>query len=692
MDPRVRGAGLVLFFLVVLAFCALPFGESGCVFTDSETTGEITFEAWHSECKKWTVQQDFLNCTRENVDVHSHSGSVILATDESRGPVEPEATVGVGYEYGWTEPGMLSYTIEDDRVPLSVPCEDSACDPPPPAVESSGNHSVGEYMSDEVMTTPDIPDETAGGDVPTPNVLPENEATGSNETAEPEVPDAEIAEGNNRDRPLVSCTAAGEVPEVTTLPLPGTLENATTLPILDEEETEGLTGFNESSPVRDEEEGDNPPVPQEPEVEGVDDGQAHGPSGPDFVGRDELVKAPVEVKAAGTWTHQAEVTITNPGALGLKDYQVKVEVPRKDEMREDFHDIRFTDSDGVLLPHWYDEHASSYNVKVFWVKTSYLPSGDSKIYLHYGNADAPDGNDGSKTFLFYDDFEDTTGFWEKWERVGGIDVGGETQDGNRVLAVKGTGYLTTINHNKDQWDDVAVRERIKLGGLWGHGGIIARYDGNDNHTLANMRLISYFGYNIYDIWISGCNGGNEWSNNKWYIAGEWLRWEWHTEELGLSGGRADLFADGDWIGSTTLPDDAPISGRTGLYANDITKQYRDEHIVRWYSPAYIYLSSGTLTSDIFDTGDASSKWDSLAWDADLHEGTEIKFWVRTSDSSFEQDNTTIPWEEATTPSPVSATALPHGRYLQWRATLSGTDETTTPVLKEVRVWYTPGGS
>ncbi|MFH1003352.1 MAG: hypothetical protein V1780_04330, partial [Chloroflexota bacterium] len=101
-----------------------------------------------------------------------------------------------------------------------------------------------------------------------------------------------------------------------------------------------------------------------------------------------------------------------------------------------------------------------------------------------------------------------------------------------------------------------------------------------------------------------------------------------------------------------------------------------------------YQSLGTLASAVYDTGEAGATWNQLAWDETLTSGTNISFQVRASDTAFAQDAATPVWINlGSADSPVIA-GLPSGRYLQWRATLSTSDNTHTPTLHEVRASYT----
>ena len=106
-----------------------------------------------------------------------------------------------------------------------------------------------------------------------------------------------------------------------------------------------------------------------------------------------------------------------------------------------------------------------------------------------------------------------------------------------------------------------------------------------------------------------------------------------------------------------------------------------------YSPGSSgYLPLGKLTSAVYDTGNSGSRWDSLSWDSTLVAGTNVTFEVRASDTPYTSTDLLPAWQQSGWPSPVNS-GLPTGRYIQWRATLLTTDTSGTPILSEVRVWY-----
>ncbi len=102
--------------------------------------------------------------------------------------------------------------------------------------------------------------------------------------------------------------------------------------------------------------------------------------------------------------------------------------------------------------------------------------------------------------------------------------------------------------------------------------------------------------------------------------------------------------------------------------------------------ASTYVSSATIASPVRDTGIPGARWDGLFWDETLPANTHITFEVRASDTLFTADNATLTWTPLGGTSPVTS-GLPSGRYMQWRATLTTSDTSVTPLLNDVRVYH-----
>ena len=100
-----------------------------------------------------------------------------------------------------------------------------------------------------------------------------------------------------------------------------------------------------------------------------------------------------------------------------------------------------------------------------------------------------------------------------------------------------------------------------------------------------------------------------------------------------------------------------------------------------------YVSSGISASQVLDTGVAGANWDALFWDETVEGGTtNITFEVRASNASFAKGDASPSWTSVGGTSPVTS-GLPSGRYMQWRATLTTSDTSKTPILHEVTIYH-----
>ena len=81
-------------------------------------------------------------------------------------------------------------------------------------------------------------------------------------------------------------------------------------------------------------------------------------------------------------------------------------------------------------------------------------------------------------------------------------------------------------------------------------------------------------------------------------------------------------------------------------------------------------------------------WGSIDWSAITPEGTSVSFEVRSSDDSEDMGD----WSAAiTSPGSLIPYLTSDDSYLQYRATLSTTDSTVTPVLENVVLTWTTTG-
>ena len=96
-----------------------------------------------------------------------------------------------------------------------------------------------------------------------------------------------------------------------------------------------------------------------------------------------------------------------------------------------------------------------------------------------------------------------------------------------------------------------------------------------------------------------------------------------------------------------------------------------------------YLAEGTLESKAHDTK-VVSRWGKLSWEGVTPEGTAISFTTRSGNTE-KPNGTWNNWSEELTVSEGSQITSPAARYIQWRAKLTTSEMSVTPVLKKVTV-------
>jgi hypothetical protein len=168
--------------------------------------------------------------------------------------------------------------------------------------------------------------------------------------------------------------------------------------------------------------------------------------------------------------------VTNADAVAYTNAVVKVTVPYDSDMQANFGDLRFTSANGTtLLSHWIERTTASTQA-VVWVEVpTLMASGDTSVFMYYGNALAPDASSGTTTFVAFDDFEDDSiseysgdtsmfnvGTALAYDRTYGLDAAGnensQTPDGiyrtdvtvSRGETLRYFHYITTTTGSTDE--------------------------------------------------------------------------------------------------------------------------------------------------------------------------------------------------------------------------------------------------
>ena len=110
-------------------------------------------------------------------------------------------------------------------------------------------------------------------------------------------------------------------------------------------------------------------------------------------------------------------------------------------VRDDFGDVRFTDTDGTTLLDYWIETLTSGVSAVIWIEIPSIPisPGSTNIYIYYDNASETTTSNGATTFpLLFDHFEGSA-LDSKWNKV--YNKGGTVTVANSIAYFAGTGVV-----------------------------------------------------------------------------------------------------------------------------------------------------------------------------------------------------------------------------------------------------------
>jgi len=120
------------------------------------------------------------------------------------------------------------------------------------------------------------------------------------------------------------------------------------------------------------------------------------------------------------YSSRKSITISNPTDSEITGYQIQVSLHQGSgtdsgsdmyldgNVQSDFDDIRFTEDDGTTMLDYWVESVSS-GVATVWIDVNSLQaSGNTKIYVYYGNSGADSQSNAETVFPFYENF-DTNG-------------------------------------------------------------------------------------------------------------------------------------------------------------------------------------------------------------------------------------------------------------------------------------------
>lgn len=117
----------------------------------------------------------------------------------------------------------------------------------------------------------------------------------------------------------------------------------------------------------------------------------------------------------GSWENRQPISVINYNYQALQDYQTRFDITYQESMSSTFDDIRFTNATGTeLMPYWIEYFEEGVKATI-WVKIDTIPPfGEGQFYMYFGNPTAENVSNPQETFIFFDDFEEDTG----WNMIG----------------------------------------------------------------------------------------------------------------------------------------------------------------------------------------------------------------------------------------------------------------------------------
>lgn len=222
-----------------------------------------------------------------------------------------------------------------------------------------------------------------------------------------------------------------------------------------------------------------------------------------------------------TWLYRKAVNITNSSGENLTDFQVSFTLDTASlissgKMQSDCDDIRITDSQGNLLPHWIEENNPGCNNSAtkIWTKVPSLPTSGATVYVYYGNSSATNTQNGENVFEFFDDFE--TGYLDttnKWNIDEGSQNSIEYYDGSYRLKINSETAIVSKNRS---WSTYVYEGDMRINTFNYPGLIYNSYQEDYYYDVywSNGERWRHYG----GIWTRSSETGLAWTPtaNTWY--------------------------------------------------------------------------------------------------------------------------------------------------------------------------------
>ncbi len=231
------------------------------------------------------------------------------------------------------------------------------------------------------------------------------------------------------------------------------------------------------------------------------------------------------------WTYKKSINITNNQGR-ISSYQtlltLNLSVFNYSHTGDNGNDLRFLDEEGRELAYWIEQWDPNGQSNI-WINMTDMPTGTTRIWMHYGNPTAGRRSDGTQVFELFDDFEDEQvgnsvipGGWTL-DKAGTYRFGVANKDGSRRWWQYCERWAPVPPHG----GKARIYKRTRTLTNWSFEGRVLTFNAYNNN-LYTPWLLASFGSTAATATFRHVNpdhvcflGGSgyqpfQWKDNTWY--------------------------------------------------------------------------------------------------------------------------------------------------------------------------------
>lgn len=395
------------------------------------------------------------------------------------------------------------------------------------------------------------------------------------------------------------------------------------------------------------------------------------------------------------WVARKRIDIFNPNASTYNDYQVKMTVNWLSDMKTNFSDLRFTDSNKTSLIHYWIENYTPGVSATVWVEVpSLAPASTKSIYMYYGNPSATATSSVADTFL-HDQIFLRTFYTYAWN--GSSYTINSHSDFDTYMALMGetgygfygSGFVDRVDHDANPYgssDNYTSQYKFLF-----LPQVSGNYKFGTNSDAASEVVLNTADQDVTHTAIVGWYGNH----------GAAVNIDDHSAYYSLTANQPVWLAyrQNDLSGAQLsrmgimVPGQAWKTVNTTNFAGQIyARNYATVEPTVTINDDSYYEAVGSVTSSVIDGG-ATVTWGAVAWTERLTAGTDVTVQLRTGSDDNPEDATG--WSDWSYPRSVtSGDIIPPGiasaRYIQYRINLkSNAGGGKTPAVDDITLFHSP---